>query len=349
MMAIKPVSSRQDWHISTAAASDIAAEHFNITATASSLYGELDQNFLLRSPGGEKHVLKVAPDSASLTHINCEASIFDQLARFDLPVRCPELIRTTSGAAHMVIKDSRGIEHPVRVLSYVEGGLLADVAAYDDELLFSVGRGVASVDAALSEFRHPAAKRYLRWDSKNVLDHADLLEHVQHPDKKELAGLCLHRLKSELLPHLPRYKPGVIHNDGGNQYNMLVSQNERKEITLSGIIDFGDVVETYPILGLGITCAYAGFGVADPMHAIGQVVRGYNEEIPVGDEDYEIVFWATQARLLTTVLIAAEKAAKTPEDEYAQISARQAWQSLELLSAINGESAAQKIQESLEK
>ena len=62
----------------------------------------------------------------------------------------------------------RGIEHNVRLLTFVAGEMFSDAGHVGDEVLARFGALAARVSAALATFDHPAADRSLQYDSRHA-------------------------------------------------------------------------------------------------------------------------------------------------------------------------------------
>jgi len=134
----------------------------------------------------------------------------------------------------------------VRLLTYLHGKPLALVKPHDADLLASLGRFFGTIDQALQDFDHPATHRDFHWDLNNagrIIQ--SYLKHIKAPDnRKRVAGL-LKRFQDETEPQLRELRSGIIHNDA-NDYNVLVEPESRWHHTVTGAIDFGDMVYTMP-------------------------------------------------------------------------------------------------------
>ena len=310
---------------------ELASRAFGDGVAVEELYGEYDLNCRVRAPGGRQLVLKVTADASpeSRDRVELQARILEHLAGQELATEVPRVVPTSSGDVYAVVADPEGNERLAWTLTWIEGELLDDVETYDADLLESLGRAVGEVDRALIGFEHLLADRDLMWDSLRVPELRPHLAHVADPEEQRLAGELFDVLE-EALPALASRPRSVIHNDGGNQHNMIVRRGG-EGARVVGIIDFGDAVRTARICGLGIAAAYATFGVEDPIEAIEAVARGYRSVLPLEEEDRSLLLPATLARLLATVTVAAERAAADPDDAYATVSARGAWRSLRRL------------------
>jgi Ser/Thr protein kinase RdoA (MazF antagonist) len=60
------------------------------------------------------------------------------------------------------------VEHRLRVLTWIDGTVLAECTPRGGALLESIGASMARVDLALSELAHPAMHRVLQWDLRHA-------------------------------------------------------------------------------------------------------------------------------------------------------------------------------------
>jgi Ser/Thr protein kinase RdoA (MazF antagonist) len=156
----------------------LAKREFGIAGTVSALPSERDQNFLIVG-GGEKFVLKVAN-----THDTPELLDFQNRAMRHVEASTPgcRVQRVVSslreGDVVRVRQPGTGREHCVRLLTWIDGEVLAKSAARGPALFESVGAGLGKIDAALRDFTHPAMHRVLQWDLRRAgmaREHARLL------------------------------------------------------------------------------------------------------------------------------------------------------------------------------
>ncbi len=330
---VQPETSHDPVFITTEQAEQISFDAFGIRGQAESLYGDINQNIRLRTGDERGFVLKIAPDGSEDTsrHIQMQCALLEHLSTCDLRVKHPRVRLNKNGTVTEFITDAAGNTHLAWMLSFVEGELLDTVSRYDNELLIGLGQAVAAVDRALLDFQHPADQRYSHWDLGNALDLADALDHIEDERKFKIIADFLRGFEITALPRIDGLGSSVIHNDGGNQHNMLIGANPGDSVQVTGIIDFGDAVRTRTLFGLGITAAYASFGCDNVTEAIAEVAAGYNREMPLTETDIELLPWLMAARLAATVVFAAERLAKEPANRYAQVSAGPAWTRLEQL------------------
>jgi 4-aminobutyrate aminotransferase-like enzyme len=132
-------------------------------------------------------------------------------------------------------------------------------------------------------------------------------------------------VKDEVEPGLSSLPRGVIHNDA-NDYNLLVSDGE-----LSGILDFGDMIEGALISELANACAYAMFDKAEPWRAARALTAGYHQARPLTEEEVRLLFPLIATRLAMSVAICARQSREEPEKDYLRVSEASAWKLLSWL------------------
>src|SRR6185369_8672336 len=90
------------------------------------------------------------------------------LADADTGLDWPRVIATLSGNRIVPIGNQGGPAFFVRLLTWVEGDVFAQVRPQTPELRASLGRALASIDLAFARFSHPAAARVLHWDLRQA-------------------------------------------------------------------------------------------------------------------------------------------------------------------------------------
>src|SRR5579862_1163360 len=137
--------------LTLAAAEALARDLFGLTARATELPSERDQNFRLRSADGACFVLKIANAGEDRRLLEAENATMRHLAATHLvPVPLP----TQVGG------DVAGFEgYHVRLLTHLDGRPLADTPRHTDSLLVDLGKSVGQIDRALATFDHPAVHR----------------------------------------------------------------------------------------------------------------------------------------------------------------------------------------------
>ena len=287
-----------DFDVDTAAA--IAAEHFGLRGSAQSLPSERDQNFLLTNEAGEKFVLKVANALESRTFLEAQNAVLKHLER--RVSICQKLLPSLSGEEIVSVKS-----HFVRMVHYLPGEPLGEIRPHTSGLLHDLGRKLGQLAHALVDFDHPAVHRDFHWDLANgnrvVNEFAPLIDN---------AGLRELVLKGRFKAP-ERLRRSVIHGDA-NDYNLLV---DPESMTVSGLIDFGDMVYSYTVGDLAIAIAYV---ILDPDAAVGEIVSGYRSEFELLEDELEALWPLVRLRLAMSVCMAAYQLRQQPGNKYLLIS-----------------------------
>ncbi|HET9712554.1 MAG TPA: phosphotransferase [Pyrinomonadaceae bacterium] len=286
------------------AAAKIAAERFGIHATARPLPSERDQNFLLTNSADEKFVLKIANALESREFLEAQNAVLNHVARrVDF---CQSLVPGVNGDEIVTVKEA----YFVRVVRFLPGVPLAEIHPHSSEILRDLGRKLGQLAQALKDFDHPAVHRDFHWDlsigNRVIEEYAPLIEDSK---LREVVLRC--RVDFDV-----RLRRSVIHGDA-NDYNVLV---DPERMTISGLLDFGDMVYSYTFGDLAIAIAYVVLDKGSPRAAANEVIKGYMSESVLLDEELEAVWPLALLRLAVSACMAAYQQRQQPENEYLRIS-----------------------------
>lgn len=291
---------------------DLAARRFGVDAAATPLPSERDQNFLLRTAAGDQFVLKIANATEDRALLEAQNAALAHVARSSN--LCPRVIPTVDGDAMAETTSATGGRHFVRLLTWLPGVPMGSLPDHSPQLLEALGAAIAELDAALEGFDHPAVHREFYWDlARGLALVRDLASSIENPDLRALVIRVAQQIDFRDGPRIDALRRAVVHNDP-NDYNVLVDQR------VTGILDFGDIVHSYAISDLAIAVAYAVLGKSDPLAAAVSVVRGYQQQRPLTDDEVASLFGLVLLRLCTSVCVAARQQKERPGDSYLGIS-----------------------------
>ena len=317
-----------------AGAAALARELYGLDAAASPLASERDQNFLLTTRSGGRFTLKIAnaleeralleAQNAAMAHVAVRTAL------------CPVAVPATSGEAIERVTLS-GARHFVRLLTWIPGQPLAAVPRHSEALLGDLGRRLGEMDRALESFDHPAIHRDFYWDlaraSREVAAGVGLIGDKGLRAAVEAAARDAEAEIARLLPHLRR---AAIHGDA-NDRNVLVSMGGdvwTRGQTVTGFVDFGDMVHSYAASDLAIAIAYAVLDKRDPVAVARAVCAGYHAARPLTDDELAALFGFVRLRLCASVCVAARQLGERPGDAYLAISQGPIARSLPRLAAV---------------
>jgi 4-aminobutyrate aminotransferase-like enzyme/Ser/Thr protein kinase RdoA (MazF antagonist) len=303
----------------------LAGELFAIDVSAvSELPSERDRNFLLDSPRG-RFVLKLAgpTENAAARDLQKQALAWIAERAPQLPV--PRLVAETA-------------DGQVRLFSYLPGTLLAGARPRSPALLAGVGALLGRLDVALEGFRHTGAVgRPLLWDPVRAPEVVERhIGAIADPARHDLVSRFRDLYLREVVPVLPSLPRSVIHNDA-NDYNVLVGPPTAlaDDRAITGLLDFGDMVETWTVCEPAVAIAYAVFGQADPLAAAERLVAAYHAERPLAEDELDVVWILAAMRLCTSVCLSAHRRTAEPDNPYLLVSETSAWEALFRMAEIH--------------
>ena len=320
--------------LDAADALDAVRERYGLDGTLTELPGERDLNFRLDTPDGRRFVVKASSPDEVDEILDIEVDLVRHIARITDGF-APDVVAATDGAHVVRYTDAAGRAQRLRVVEYLEGGLLAHVRPRTGDLLYDLGRRLAELDSALGAYPdHPPARIDFDWAlgrSGMVMERClDLFE------GEELA--LIRRIHAAWLRREPDFLglgSQVIHGDV-NDHNVLVSAASEGPRRITGIIDLGDAHSAPRVFDLGIAIAYAILDTDDPLMAAAAVTRGFHERTPLSEDEVDVVWALTRARLGASVSIARWRRHEDGvTDDYLTVSERPAWEMIRRLDAIH--------------
>ncbi len=298
------------------------------------LPSERDAVFLVQVAQTPSYILKIANPDESWDFLEAQNGMMECLSEHTSD-SC-QVIPNRFGKTIGQWVDLAGRPCAVRLLTYLSGNVLSHVAYRSPELLENVGRYLGQVDAALLDYHHPALVRTLPWDlqqGRQVVQ--QLRRHVSDATLVEQLDHCLRIYDRDVAPVADDLPRSVIHNDA-NDHNILVHvTNNIKLDRVSGLIDFGDALETWTVGELAIALAYLLLDVDDVWSVIVPVVRGYHRQRPLTEVEMQVLFPLVLLRLGTSVVMAAEGLSRDPNNSYLQISQQPVRRSLPRLLTVS--------------
>lgn len=299
-----------------------AKQNYALTGSISSLPSERDQNFLIADSRGCNYVLKIANSSDTPALLDFQNQAMRQVEKADTGCRVQQVVHSTRGLDITNMRDARrGTDHCVRLLTWIDGEVLANSTSRGARLLESIGGCMARIDAALGNLSHPAMQRILQWDLRRAgmaRESAGLLA-PERRSRVERAFSQWEKIDWSELRH------SVIHGDA-NDYNVIVADGR-----MVGLLDFGDAVHSATVCDLAIAVAYAMLGESEPLAAAVQLIRAYQRHRPLTDAEQRTLFPLILSRLSMSVCYSAHNRARSPHDSYQVVSEQPAWDLLDKL------------------
>ncbi|NNK09699.1 MAG: aminotransferase class III-fold pyridoxal phosphate-dependent enzyme [Flavobacteriaceae bacterium] len=303
---------------------NILQSHYKLHLnTVTSLEGYVSTNYKIEAEEGV-FVLKVYQNSSRiLKEIHAEERVLRKLSElkaFDFP----KGIRSSTGE-YCVVEG----ENIFRLLTFVEGSFLGEVS-HTPALLTSLGRFLGKIDLLLQPLEEEIfAAREISWDLRHLDLSIPLLKNISNTRKRSLVSYFIQQFHEHISPRAYKLRKSLIHNDG-NDWNVLT---DGKKVT--GIIDFGDMCQTWLVSEVAIGMTYAMMHKELPLENGLKVLEGYHKELPLTELECDSLYYLIAARLCISVCHSAHASEHKPESDYITISEKGAWKLLQQWLRIN--------------
>ena len=145
---------------------ELAESGYEIKGEVSSLPGELDLNFLIRTDQNS-FILKISRKNEKREFLDYQVELLHHLNNSSVIFNKIQTLATINGEYIHELKDEEGDTRYVRMLNWVEGRLWSSVNPHSKALLFGLGNEAGRITSALEKFDHPVAHRYFEWIQLN--------------------------------------------------------------------------------------------------------------------------------------------------------------------------------------
>ncbi len=303
---------------------ELLKRHYALeNCTLSELKGYVSTNTKVETPNGV-YVCKQYPNTESTRlELLAEDQVLQWLTAIpecDFPRRIP----TQSGEAFVIEGDTL-----FRVLTYLEGEFLGSVP-HSPGLLYSLGRFLGKMDASLQGYSEMALRaKDLIWDLRKTSRCKSLLHHIPDAANRSLVSYFLLQFEENIRPVAHQLRKAIIHNDA-NDWNVLTDGK-----TVTGLIDFGDMCESWLAAEVAIGMTYVMMHKEDPLAFGLMVLEGYQQELGLTETECDCLYDLIAARLCISVCSSAQASKLKPDSPYVTISEAGAWDLLRKWLRVN--------------
>jgi 4-aminobutyrate aminotransferase-like enzyme len=323
--------------------SGILRSHFGLSGEWEKQVGFDDYNLKLTTDQGS-YIVKISESGPKnqLTEDQCKILSFLAVKYPEHPF--PQVIQTKSGQ-NILLTEIDGKDHLIRVYTWLDGDLFKN-SKPSPNLYNSLGLLLGSLNSELLEFKEDIStivQRVYYWDLQYALLSKSLTKYITDPTIRRIVDYFFHQFEVFVLPKIPILRKGIIHSDA-NDYNILVNGDQ-----VSGLIDFGDAAYSSIINELAIAIAYAALEKEDPVKWALEVVKGYNSQLEIQDEEIDLLYILVGTRLAVSLSRSGMNRSENPEDEYLVITEKPAMELIQKWIEINPESFKRRVREELGK
>jgi hydroxylysine kinase len=247
---------------------------------------ERDDTFRARTLDGVV-TLKVAHPGDRIDVIELQTAALEHAAAADPGIPLQRVVAALDGTTLVTTR-----YRIARVLTWLEGALLHDMPQ-NRKVLAEAGTVLGRLNRALHDFEHAAADRALAWDIARL---AELRPHATGP----LMEQALDRFDAEVAPVLDDLPHQIVHNDF-HPANVLV--DARRGMTVTGVLDFGDVVRTARVCDLAVALAYLVPDAPPPWPGVRAFREGFESVVPLDDAERAVLPVLVAGRTLMRTVI----------------------------------------------
>ncbi|MEY9952892.1 aminotransferase [Leifsonia sp. EB34] len=300
-------------------AAAVAESAFGLTGRVTELGSNQDRNFLIDT-GTRRYVLKIANPVFAVEELHAQNAALALLAGGD--ARIPAVVAARDGG-DVVAVDVRGRTLHARVLSFLDGEPLTEVARLSTEQLRTLGRLSGSIAAGLAGLRHPGLAHTTQWDARVGGDVVALLAgHVPQPAKRQAVVAAAEAALAALEPLRRRLRVQAIHGDVTDDNIVLGDDGP-------GVIDFGDVADGWLVAELAATVTSALHHQPEDPLAVLEVIDAFHAEAPLDDADLAALWPLVVLRGAVLVVSGEQQVALDGDNAYADENRAHEWVALD--------------------
>lgn len=307
------------------------AEHYGLSGTLQALGSQQDLNFRVDSPRG-RFVLKICRGDYALVELQAQHAGLKYLAEHSA-VTVPRVIVANNGE-DLLSLDVGGEAVHVRLLDYIEGQPLTHLDHLGRDVVAGFGRLCGEMDLALAGFDHPGLERTLQWDARHasaLISH--LLPVIKDEQQRALIADAAEQAEHRLQPLQGKLPVQAIHMDITDD-NAVWARDAQRHWQLQGVIDFGDLVRTWRITDLSVTCAALLHHAGGDPFVILPAVQAYHAVNPLQHEELQALWPLIVARAAVLVLSGEQQVSIDPTNTYSRDNLSHEWEIFRVATSV---------------
>ncbi len=304
------------------------AHHYGVTGALVDLPGEYDLNLAVECDGQRRYVFKIMRADCELGLVDLQCRALEHVLAVDASVPVPAVVTARDGERIVSLATPDGATRFAWLITALPGQLYAEVRPQNEPLVRAVGAALARLDKALQSFVHPALERESKWDLAAAGWILEYLHAIVGDKRRAQVSAIGTRFRDDLSPRLKRLPTLPIHNDL-NDYNLLIAATADGSRTVSGLLDFGDLLPGARVSDIAIAAAYIVLDQSRPIAMLAAFVAGYHAVWPLSEAELALIYPLLLTRLAVSVTNSGLGKLARPEDAYVTVSERGAWAFLE--------------------
>lgn len=309
-------------------AAELLAEKYGSRGDVKSLGSQQDCNFLVSEGGVPVAVLKIANPAFTETELAAQDAAAQLIARTHPDLRVATPLPTVDGKP-TGSADSPPLRSPhVRLLPYLDGGTLVGRGYLPPPTVAAMGELAARVSRTLDGFSHPGLDRILQWDlryGEQVV--SQLVAHA--PRRREQIRSAAREAWSLIAPHADDLPRQAVHLDLTDA-NVVAGPSGRPD----GIIDFGDLSDTWSVSELAITLSSVLGHPGNGPTSILPGIKAFHAVRPLHPAEARVLWPLLVLRTTVLIVSGAQQSELDPDNAYITEQSEDEWRMFDQATSV---------------
>lgn len=309
------------------AARRVADDRYGVTGDIVELGSHQDRNFRIAS-ADRRVLLKFS--NAAFGPAELEAQNLAAAAVAAAGIRAPQCLPALDGQAVLTVESPEG---PVRVrlLEYVEGEPLSDAGEFAPDDARRLGALAARVALALAPLSHPGLAQRTQWNLRDAAETVRLLAgSIPDAERRRHVTAVADEATRTLEPLRDELRIQAIHGDVTDD-NIVADPADAEW----GVIDFGDVAESWLVAELAVSCAaLLHHNPRDPLLIL-EAVAAFHDILPLTQPELDALWPLILLRAASLVASGEHQVALEHDNRYAAQNRQQEWRSFAVAAALD--------------
>lgn len=305
----------------------VARERYGVDGALDELGSNQDRNFRL-DEGSRRLLLKFSNPVFGAAELEAQNLAAATVAASGIPA--PRVVPAPDGS-ELIEVEVGGETLRARLLDFVDGEPLSDHGTFTGDDARRLGDLAGRVVAALAPLAHPGFAQRTQWNLRDAAETVRLLadsipdaaRRARVLDITAAASAALEPLREQL-----RVQP--IHGDLTDD-NLVATPDS----AVWGVIDFGDVAESWTVAELAVTCAaILHHNPADPLVVL-ETAAAFHAIVPLTEAEVDAFWPLVQLRAATLVASGEHQVALEADNVYAAQNRWQEWRSFATAASLD--------------
>ncbi len=309
--------------VPAARAESFARDLFGVAGTATELGSQQDANFLIEAPCG-RYVLKVSNPAFTARDLAAQDLAAAHIARREPGVEVPVPLEGLNGGTVQEVSLD-GAATAVRLVRFVEGEVLSRGGHLSPAVVTALGDLAGRASRALADFDGEVPPRALQWDLRHAREVVSrLAEFVDVPGGAEAARAAANAAAEALAPCRDALPVQLVHGDLTDD-NVIARTDGNGRAFPVGVIDFGDLTESWAVAELAVTCSSLLFYAEGDVTVVLPAVRAFDRVRPLSDAEAGALWPLVVLRAAALMVSGRHQAGVDGDNAYAAGNLEREW------------------------